>query len=144
MSIALFPSVVVACVAGVLLAIAAGAFACARAQAKVRRMTDALDHMSQGLCMFDAAGRIVICNRPFCACTTCPPDVVETGLHAARIDRASPPHRIFTGDLEQYCNEIMDGVAAGNISKWIVERRAMAARSCHQRADTGRRLGIDA
>ena len=27
---------------------------------------------------------------------------------------------LFTGDPEQYCKEIMDGVAAGNISKWIV------------------------
>ena len=71
MSIALFPSVVVARVAGVLLAIAAGAFACARAQAKVRRMTDALDHMSQGLCMFDAAGASSSVTGPICACTNC-------------------------------------------------------------------------
>jgi methyl-accepting chemotaxis protein len=27
---------------------------------------------------------------------------------------------LFTGDPDQYCKEIMDGVAAGNISKWIV------------------------
>jgi PAS domain-containing protein len=83
MSIALFPSVVVACVAGVLLAIAAGAFACARAQAKVRRMTDALDHMSQGLCMFDAAGRIVICNRPYLRMYKLSPDVVNRAARCA-------------------------------------------------------------
>jgi hypothetical protein len=45
MSTTLFPYVV-ACVAGAVLAIAVGAFACGRAHAKMRRLTDALDHMS--------------------------------------------------------------------------------------------------
>ena len=120
MSIALFPSVVVACVAGVLLAIAAGAFACARAQAKVRRMTDALDHMSQGLCMFDAAGRIVICNRPYLRMYKLSPDVVKPGCTLRELIEHRRQTGLFTGDPEQYCKEIMDGVAAGNISKWIV------------------------
>src|SRR5262249_31291514 len=48
MSTALFPYLV-AGLAGALLAIAAGAIACGRVHAKVRRLTDALDHMSQGL-----------------------------------------------------------------------------------------------
>ena len=94
MSIALFPSVVVACVAGVLLAIAAGAFACARAQAKVRRMTDALDHMSQGLCMFDAAGRIVICNRPYLRMYKLSPDVVKPGCTLRELIEHRQPDRI--------------------------------------------------
>src|SRR5262245_45418178 len=64
MSTALFPYLV-AGLAGALLAITAGAIACGRVHAKVRRLTDALDHMSQGLCMFDAAGRIGVCNRPY-------------------------------------------------------------------------------
>jgi hypothetical protein len=57
--IALFPYVV-ACLAGALIALAAGARICARTRANVRSLTAALDHMSQGLCMFDAAGRIVV------------------------------------------------------------------------------------
>ena len=120
MSIALFPYVVVACVAGALLAIAAGAFACTRAHAKVRRMTDALDHMSQGLCMFDAAGRIVICNRPYLRMYKLSPDVVKPGCTLRQLIEHRRQTGLFTGDPEQYCKEIMDGVAAGNISKWIV------------------------
>ena len=42
-------------------------FACARRMRRGPPLADALDHMSQGLCMFDAAGRIVICNRPLSA-----------------------------------------------------------------------------
>jgi methyl-accepting chemotaxis protein len=120
MSIALFPYVVVACVAGALLAVAAGAFACARAHAKVRRVTDALDHMSQGLCMFDAAGRIVICNRPYLRMYKLSPDVVKPGCTLRELIEHRRQTGLFTGDPEQYCKEIMDGVAAGNISKWIV------------------------
>lgn len=117
MSIALFPYVVVACVAGALLAIAAGALACTRAHAKVRRMTDALDHMSQGLCMFDAAGRIVIFNRPYLRMYKLSPDVVKPGCTLRQLIEHRRQTGLFTGDPEQYCKEIMDGVAAGNISK---------------------------
>ena len=120
MSIALFPYVVVACVAGALLAVAAGAFACARAHAKVRRVTDALDHMSQGLCMFDAAGPIVICNRPYLRMYKLSPDVVKPGCTLRELIEHRRQTGLFTGDPEQYCKEIVDGVAAGNISKWIV------------------------
>ena len=59
--IALFPYVV-ACLAGALIALAAGARICARTSAKVRSLTAALDHMSQGLCMWDAHGRLILCN----------------------------------------------------------------------------------
>jgi hypothetical protein len=50
-----------------------GAIAFAAARANNRRLTDALNSMSQGLCMFDASARIVICNQQFLACTSCRP-----------------------------------------------------------------------
>src|ERR1700741_4794182 len=120
MSTALFPYVVVACLAGALLAITAGAFACVRAHAKVRRLTDALDHMSQGLCMFDATGRIAVCNRPFLRMYKLSPDVVKAGCTLRELIEHRRQTGLFTGDPDQYCKEILDGVAAGNITKWIV------------------------
>jgi hypothetical protein len=119
MSIALFPYLV-ACLAGALLAIAAGAIACGRVHAKVRGLTDALDHMSQGLCMFDAAGRIVVCNRPYLRMYKLSPEVVKPGCTLRELIEHRRQTGLFTGDPDQYCKEIMDGVAAGNISKWIV------------------------
>jgi PAS domain-containing protein len=95
MPIAMFPYVVVACVAGALLA--AGALACGRAHAKVRRMTDALDHMSQGLCMFDAAGRIVICNRPYLRMYKLSPDVVKPGCTLRELIEHRRQTGLFTG-----------------------------------------------
>jgi methyl-accepting chemotaxis protein len=119
MSTTLFPYVV-ACVAGAVLAIAVGAFACGRAHAKMRRLTDALDHMSQGLCMFDAAGRIVVCNRPYLRMYNLSPEVVKPGCTLRELIEHRRQTGLFTGDPEQYCKEIMDGIAAGNISKWTV------------------------
>ena len=116
MSIALFPCLV-ACLAGALLAIVAGAIACGRVHAKVRGLTDALDHMSQGLCMFDAAGRIVVCNRRYLRMYKLSPDVVKPGCTLRELIEHCRQTGLFTGDPDQYCKEIMDGVAAGNISK---------------------------
>ncbi|MGO9627631.1 MAG: PAS-domain containing protein, partial [Xanthobacteraceae bacterium] len=119
MSTTLFPYVV-ACLAGALLAIAAGALAFGRTPAKIRRLTDALDHMSQGLCMFDAAGRIVVCNRPYLRMYKLSPEVVKPGCTLRELIEHRRQTGLFTGDPEQYCKEIMDGIAAGKISKWIV------------------------
>ena len=48
-----------------LIILVAGAVAFAAVRANNRRLTDALNCMSQGLCMFDARARVVICNQPF-------------------------------------------------------------------------------
>ena len=119
MSTALFPYLV-AGLAGALLAVAVGAIACGRVQAKMRRLTDALDHMSQGLCMFDAAGRILVCNRPYMRMYKLSADVVKPGCTLRELLEHRRQTGLFTGDPDQYSKEIMDGVAAGSISKWIV------------------------
>ena len=36
-----------------------------RMHLRIHHLDDALNHMSQGLCMFNAAGRIVVCNQPY-------------------------------------------------------------------------------
>lgn len=117
--IALFPYVV-ACLAGALIAITAGALVCARTRATVRSLTDAFDHMSQGLCMFDAAGRIVICNQPFLRMYRLSPGVVKPGCTLRALIEHRRQTGLFTGDPAQYCKEIMAGIAAGEVSKWTV------------------------
>jgi len=59
--------------------LAAGAFAAAKARTKIRHLTDALNYMSQGLCMFDAAARIVVCNRQYVRMYGLSPEVVKPG-----------------------------------------------------------------
>ncbi len=117
--IAPFPYVVV-CLAFALIAMAAGALVGARSRAKVRSLTAAFDHMSQGLCMFDAAGRIVICNQRFLRMYRLSPEVVKPGCTLRALIEHRRQTGLFTGDPAQYCKEIMAGIAAGEVSKWTV------------------------
>ena len=119
MSITLLPYLTVGLVAALLL-LAACAIAHGRAQAKIRRLTDALDYMSQGLCMFDAAGRIVVRNRQFLRMYKLSPEVVKPGCTLRQLIEHRKQTGLFTGDPAQYCKDIMDGIAAGKISKHIV------------------------
>jgi methyl-accepting chemotaxis protein len=119
MSITLLPYLTICLVAAsLLLAVAAVAFT--YAQAKNRRLTDALNYMSQGLCMFDAAGRIVVCNRQFLHMYRLSPEVVKPGCSLRQLIEHRKQSGLFTGDPARYCREIMDGVAAGKITKHIV------------------------
>jgi methyl-accepting chemotaxis protein len=111
---ALFPYVVT-CLAGAL-----SALLWASMRAKVRRLSAAVDHMSQGLCMFDAATRIVICNQPFLRMYRLSPDVVKPGCTLRALIEHRRQTGLCTGDPAQYRKEILDGVAAGEISKWTV------------------------
>jgi len=119
MSITLFPYLTVCLVAAVLL-LGAGGIAFARGQAKIRRLADALDYMSQGLCMFDAAARIVVCNRQYLRMYKLSPEVVKPGCTLRELIEQRRRTGLFTGDPEQYCQEIIDGIAAGKTSKFVV------------------------
>jgi methyl-accepting chemotaxis protein len=116
-SIAL-PSPLMACVAGTL--IAAGALAHRRTRAKIRSLSDAFDHMSQGLCMFDAAGRIIVCNQPYLRMYRLSPKVVKPGCTLRALIEHRRQTGLFTGDPAQYCKDIMEGIAAGTTSRWTV------------------------
>ena len=119
MSTTLFPYLTV-CLVAPLLILAGGAIALARTRAKIGRLADALDYMSQGLCMFNGAGRIVVCNRQYLSMYKLSPDVVKPGLRLRELIEHRRQTGLFTGDADKYCKEIMDGIAAGKTSKFVV------------------------
>ncbi len=44
-----------------------------------RRFDAALNNMSQGLCMFDASQRLIVCNEQYCELFDLPPDAAQPG-----------------------------------------------------------------
>jgi methyl-accepting chemotaxis protein len=84
------------------------------------RMT-ALDNMSQGLCMFDAAGRIVVRNRPYLAMYNLKPEVVQPGCTLRDLIQHRKDTGFFQGDVAQYCGGILENVAKGKPFAWTVE-----------------------
>ena len=88
---------------------------------KIRRLTKALNYMSQGLCMFDATGRIVVCNQQYLRMYGLSPEVVKPGCTLLALMEHRKQTGFLTRDPEQYVKEIMDSVAAGTTSKWMIE-----------------------
>ena len=101
--------------------LAVGAFVARHARIKIRRLTDALNYMSQGLCMFDAAGRIVVCNQQYLRMYKLSPEVVKPGCTLLALMQHRKQTGFLTRDTQQYVKEIMDSVAAGKTSKWVIE-----------------------
>ncbi len=101
--------------------LAGGAFAARRMQIKIRQLTSALNHMSQGLCMFDRSARIVVCNRQYLRMYKLSPKVVKPGCTLRRLLEHRKETGLLTYDVRQYCQDIMDSITAGKTSKWLIK-----------------------
>jgi methyl-accepting chemotaxis protein len=103
----------------ILLLIALGAAAW-RMQVRLRQLDSALNHMPQGLCMFDKNQRLVICNRQYLELHKLPHEAVKSGQTLRQVIEHRKETGLFAGDVEQYCREIIDNVASGKSSRWRV------------------------
>jgi PAS domain S-box-containing protein len=92
-----------------------------RARVQNRQFTDALDNMAQGLCMFDAATRIVVCNQKYTRMYGLSPDVVKSGCTLRELIEHRKANGSFTGDPEQYCRDILKSIKLGRATSWLIE-----------------------
>jgi len=102
--------------------VAAGALlAYRRSRRDTAHLMTAVDNMSQGLCMFDGAQRLVMCNASYLHMYGLSPDVVRPGCTL----RDLLQHRInsgaFTADPEEYIARLMATLAEGKPTRQIVE-----------------------
>lgn len=135
---------------GTSLVIALGAFVSIRQLSKIQRRSDreieqqkmrlgtALDNMSQGLCMFDAESRLILCNQRYLDMYRLSPDIVKPGCTLATLI----DHRIetgtFVGRAEEYVDEIKDLVTRGKTVHRLVEvPDGRTIRLVHQPLPTG-------
>ena len=105
--------------AAILLLIALAAVAW-RMQVMLRRLTSALNNMPQGLCMYDKRQRLVVCNRQYLELHKLSPKTVKSGRTLREVIEHRKQTGLFSGDVEQYCREIIDSVASGRSSRWRV------------------------
>jgi NO-binding membrane sensor protein with MHYT domain len=73
------------------------------------RLDTAINHMGEGLCMFDAEKRLVVCNDRYARMYQLPPELLRTGTPHPEIIK----HRITNGILK---GETSDGAAKQLIS----------------------------
>ena len=88
---------------------------------KGRLLALVLDNITQGVVMFDMAGRLVVCNDRYRVMYGLSADVVKPGATLTDVIR----ERNKTGSLErdpaQYCAEIVGNIAAGKILRFVAE-----------------------
>ena len=84
----------------------------------------ALNNMSQGLVMFDASNRLVVCNRRYFEMYGLSPDTVRPGGTLRELIKHRAVAGSFSGDdVEQYIADIEASVAQGTIFSQITSLR---------------------
>jgi diguanylate cyclase (GGDEF)-like protein/PAS domain S-box-containing protein len=81
----------------------------------------ALTNMSQGLVMFDAQGRVVICNQRYLDMYGLTPAQVHPGSTIVEVLRHRLASGSFAGDPDVYAREILGRIPGTRTSKRIVE-----------------------
>jgi methyl-accepting chemotaxis protein len=98
-----------------------GAFAGRRLDEKSSFLTIVLNNMTQGIILFDADERVLVCNDRYIEMYGLSPDVVKAGCTLLDLIK----NRITTGslniDAEQYRTEILTAVHQGQLMNRIVE-----------------------
>src|SRR5580700_8114888 len=111
------PGPVVGVIMGIMLALAASTLTSfvviARVRAKYRLIRSALNNMTQGLCMFDGAARLILCNERYIEMYHLRPEHAQrcTPLRDLLIERTAAG--TFSGDPDAYVAECLRQVAEG-------------------------------
>jgi methyl-accepting chemotaxis protein len=86
-----------------------------------RRMRVALDNMSQGLCMFDASQRLVVCNQRYRDMYKLPPEVTRPGNTLIDLLQQRTAVGTFSRNIEDYRQGLLDSMAEGKITSTEVK-----------------------
>jgi len=74
-----------------------------RLSEKSRHLDTAINNMTQGLLLFDASARLVICNQQYIDMFGISPDVAKPGCHLRDLILHRQATGSFVGDVDEYC-----------------------------------------
>jgi uncharacterized protein YoxC len=92
-----------------------------RLRAQNRRLSTALNNMSQGLIMFDKQSRITLINRRYIEMYKLSPDIVKPGCTLQELIQHRKDTGLFSGDVAAYCKKIIDGIGKAESSHHYVQ-----------------------
>src|SRR5262249_59418485 len=81
----------------------------------------AIEHMSQGLCLYGGDERLVFCNQRYVEMYGFPPGVVKPGSSLSDVLAYRVARGTLSGDPEQYRAELMETIRAGKTTSNVVE-----------------------
>jgi len=91
----------------------AGLLATRRRRGRTQLFRAALNNMTQGLCMFDAAARLVLCNERYIEMYHLRGEHARPGTPLRELLRHRQAAGNFTGDIDRYVANCLDQVARG-------------------------------
>jgi methyl-accepting chemotaxis protein len=81
----------------------------------------ALNNMTQGVVMFDAVGRLVVCNDRYLEIYGLSPNIVKPGAKLADIVRLRSRSGSLPSDPDKYCADLLDLMASGKVLNFVSE-----------------------
>ena len=91
-----------------------GALLTQRQGREIEQIRTAIDSMAQGLCMFDASERLVVCNAQYFKMYELSSDDVKPGSTLTEVLARRVAKGTFSRDPDQYRKEFLAAVAQGN------------------------------
>jgi diguanylate cyclase (GGDEF)-like protein len=92
-----------------------------RLAAERRQLSIAVNNIPQGLVLYDASARIIICNQPYLDMFGLSPDVVQPGCTMQRLIAHRKETGSFAGDVDEFCNAIIHKVSLGKATRQLTE-----------------------
>jgi len=86
-----------------------------------QRLDTAINNMTQGLLLFDASERIVVCNRRYRDMYGLSPNIVKPGCSFRDLIAHRKETGSFAGDVESYRESILRDLAEGQASELVIE-----------------------
>ena len=80
-----------------------------------------LNNMTQGVVMFDMAGRFVVCNERYRSMYGLSPDVVRSGATLLDVILERDKTGNLGRDPAEYCAEVLESMVAGKIVSFVAE-----------------------
>jgi diguanylate cyclase (GGDEF)-like protein len=86
-----------------------------------QRLDTAVNNMTQGLLFFDSSHRLVICNQRYVEMFGVSRDVIKPGCTFRELLTHRKDTGTFTGDVDEYCEEVMRNMADGNVFERVLD-----------------------
>ena len=77
--------------------------------------------MTQGLVLYDASARIILCNRRYIDMYGLSTDIVKPGCHFRDLIQHRQDTGSYDGDVDEFCSAIMRNVAQGKVTHMTME-----------------------
>jgi diguanylate cyclase (GGDEF)-like protein len=80
-----------------------------------------VNNIPQGLVLYDASARIIICNQPYLDMFGLSPDVARPGCTMQRLIEHRKETGSFDGDVDEFCNAIIQKVSLGKATRQLTQ-----------------------